>query len=554
MDRSAIRQRIKKLRDDGIHWNEWNKETYNILGIKPLSEKHKRSFPNPFPVALVSLFSVENIGIRYLYAFLREAGYDVDLIFLKEYATNNFEMPSDAELELLFERFRQRGYQLIGLGARSGYIKFCVELTERIHQKLDVPVVWGGTVGTVTPELCIQGGADYAVQHEGEAATAGLIRCLATGKDPRELPNLWWGDENGEPIGNEPDSLIPTLDALPIQDLEDENKCFIEFGKLTEGDPWRNLVKYETLTARGCPYKCTFCINSQLVKLEKGLGKLVRGASVEKVMRELEYAMAKLPHMKSIFFADEVFGTGMAWMRDFAREYPQRVALPFEVAIDPRALNEEKVRLLVEAGMAELNVGIQAGSERIRTELFDRPVSDQTLLEVARWMKANKVFTRYDIIADNPWETAEDKRRTLDILLQLPRPFILNIYSMNWFPKTVLTEKALEEGIIDENQVAGQSEKSLTQFTVSFDYPRTKEDMFWNALYSMTSKPFIPKSLIQVLARMAILKRYPRPLVMFARMSSLVRVFCAGLLLLWQGRIGLDTARRFSKSLGSINR
>ncbi len=554
MDRTAIKERVRKLRNDGIEWKSWNEQTYEILGAEPLSNKYRRSFEKPFPIALISLFSVENIGIRYLYAFLKEAGYDVDLIFLKEFATNSFQMPSEAELELLFERFRERDYQLIGLGARSGYMKFCVELTERIHNELEVPVVWGGTVGTVTPELCIQGGADYAIRHEGEAATAQLITCLATDGDPSTISNIWYRGGNGEPVGNNLENLIPSLDVLPMQDLEDDNKCFIEFGKLTEGDPWRDLVKFETLTARGCPYKCSFCIHSQLVKLEKGLGKSVRGASVEKIMRELEYAMAKLPSMRSIFFVDEVFGTGMPWTREFAKVYPERVALPFEVAIDPRALNDEKVGLLIRSGMAELNMGIQTGSEKLRAELFDRPVSDEKLLGVAHLMKKNKVFTRYDIIVDNPWETTEDKRKTLDVLLQLPHPFILNMFSLNWFPKTGLTERAIEEGVIDDSQVAGQSEKSLTQFAVSFDYPRSKEDMFWNALFSMTSKSFIPRWFIRALARTTLVKEYPRIAVAVARTSSLVRLFFAGIRLLWEGRIGLDTARKYSRSVRSITR
>src|SRR5690606_4553422 len=160
---------------------------------------------------------------------------------------------------------------------------------------------------------------------------------------------------------------------------------------------------------------------------------------------------------KSIFFFDEVFGTGKGWTQTFSEQYPERVCMPFELAIDPRALTDEKVAHLVNCGLAELNMGIQSGSERTRKELFDRPVKDERILEVANLMKKYGVFTRYDIIVDNPWETQEDKRRTLDVLLQLPHPFILNMFSLNWFPKTVLTERALGEGVIDDSQVAGNS-------------------------------------------------------------------------------------------------
>jgi anaerobic magnesium-protoporphyrin IX monomethyl ester cyclase len=552
--RKRSKQVAAEWRAKKLDWETWNAQTYEATGAEPMSQQYKRDFDHPYPIALISLFTIESLGIRALYPFLREAGHDVDLIFLKEYATNHFEMPTEHELQLLFDLIKKRGYKVIGIGARSGYIKFCCELTARIHEETGATVVWGGTVGTVTPDLCIKGGADYAIQDEGEVALAELINCLATDKDPRHIYNLWYKGEDGEPVGNPLRNLIPSLDVLPIQDLEDNNKYFIEWNKLTQGDPWRNVIKFETITARGCPYKCSFCIHSQLVKLEKGLGKSVRGASVEKVTRELEYALNKLPNMKSIFFADEVFGTGSAWTTEFGEVYPHRIGLPFELAIDPRALTDIKVAALVKAGLAELNMGIQAGSEKIRAELFDRPVSDTKLLEVASLMKKHKVFTRYDIIVDNPWETSADKRKTLDILLQLPHPFILNMFSLNWFPKTGLTERALNDGIIDDSQVAGESEKSLTQFTVSYDYDRPKEDTLWNALYAMTSKSFVPRSFIRMLAVLPLARRYPVIAVVCARVSTLTRLAYDSFFLFLQGRIDLNTVRRFRKSVSGITR
>ena len=553
--RAKAKQICKKLRSlENVNWADWNAETYQLLDVEPLSKQYRRDFDKPYPIALISLFSVENIGIRYLYAFLKEAGFDVDLIFLKGYALNHYRMPTEKELQLLFDLFRQRGYKLIGFGARSAYIKFGVELTDRIHDELDVPVVWGGTVGTVTPELCIAGGADFCVQDEAETAMSRLINCLAKGEDWHDIENLWYPGEDGEPKGNPLRQLIPTLDVLPMQDLEDDHKYFIEHDEITEGDPWRDVVKFETLTARGCPYKCSFCIHSQLVTLEKGLGKSVRGASVEKIMRELEYAVNKLPNMKSIFFTDEVFGTGTPWVREFARVYPERINLLFELCIDPRALSDEKVGLLVKSGLAELNMGLQAGSEKIRAELFDRPVSTKRMLEVANLMKKHGVFTRYDIIVDNPWENSDDKRATLDMLLQLPHPFILNMYSLNWFPKTTLTERAIAEGVIDDAQVSGQSDKTLRQMVVSYDFPRSKEDTFWNALYNLSSKWMVPRSFIRFLADLSWLKEHPRSAVALARGFTILRLCIDCTVMLWQGRLSFAYIRRMLPSLGSITR
>jgi radical SAM superfamily enzyme YgiQ (UPF0313 family) len=537
-----------------ITWESWNKETYERVGKEPLSNQYRRTFKNEYRFAIISLFSVENIGTRLLYAFLKEAGYDVDLIFLKGHAVNNWKMPSDKEIQLLIDLLKERNIKVAGLALRSSYLKFGCDLTKRIHDDLDIPVIWGGTAPTVTPELCIKGGADYAINNEGEEAISELLTAMATGQDTTHIENLWYKGEDGEPVGNPNRPLLVDLDVLPVQNLEDDDKFFIEKDTLTPGDPWRDIARFETLTARGCPYVCSFCIHSYLKDLNKGLGKAVNGCSVEHVIREIEYAKAKLPKMTCIFFCDEVFGTGMQWTRDFVPLYKERVGLPFDVAIEPRALNDEKVELLKDAGLHELNMGIQSGSEKVRRELYDRPMTDKKLFAIAALMKKHNIFTRYDIIVDSPFESREDKRKTLDILLQLPRPFILNMFSLNYFPAAKLTEKALELGYITDDQVEGSTEKCLRQFSVSFDYPRSKEDMMWNALYAMSSKWFIPRPLLRLAANWDWFKRHPKPLVVTARLSSMIRLFAHGTSLLIRGRITFADVYRYAGSVGSIIR
>jgi radical SAM superfamily enzyme YgiQ (UPF0313 family) len=397
------------------------------------------------------------------------------------------------------------------------------------------------------------GGADYAVCGEGEEAMAELVTALATGTDARNIANVWYKGAD-RPIGNPLRPLIANLDSLPIPDLNDENKFYVEFGRLQGGDPWRNYVRYELMASRGCPYSCTFCSNSVFHDIYRDLGRFVRLRSVEHVMRELEYANTMLPNLNVLFFVDEVFGLSLEWLQDFKEAYLRRIRLPFECLTDPRSITEEKVRLLKDSGVAELNIGIQAGSDKVRRELFNRYVSDEQILGIARLAKKYGIFVRYDIIADNPFESRGDKRATLDILMRLPKPFILNLYSLNHFPRTKLTELALNKGIIGKEEVAGRSERCLRQLTVSFDFPRPREDQCWNALFSMASKPFIPRALLRLIANSEWFKRHPQPVVVLARMSSLIRIVFDGTLLLLQGRIDVAWVRRFARSTGSIHR
>src|SRR5258707_462637 len=69
------------------------------------------------------------------------------------------------------------------------------------------------------------------------------------------IPNLWWRDERGGLVRGPNAAFIQDLDALPFWDKE----------------LWEDAVpiglSYLTMTARGCPYRCTFCFNNFFAKL-----------------------------------------------------------------------------------------------------------------------------------------------------------------------------------------------------------------------------------------------------------------------------------------------
>jgi len=325
-------------------------------GTEPLASRHKRRYEHSWRVAIVSLFSFESIGARAVYSFLKECAYDADLVFLKEHALNRFDMPSERERRLFIDLLKERDIKAVALSVRSPYLSFAVDITKQIHDELDVPVIWGGTAATVTPDLCILGGADYAICGEAEEAMAELVRALATSADPRDTANVWYRGPDGA-VGNPLRPLVSDLDSLPIPDLAEENKFYVEFGRVHEGDPWRNFVRYELMASRGCPYNCTFCSNSVFHGLYSGLGRFVRVRSVEHVMRELENAKQMRPKMNFVLFLDEVFGITVEWLREFRDAYPRRIGLGFDSLTDPRSITDEKMGLLKEAGLGELTVG-----------------------------------------------------------------------------------------------------------------------------------------------------------------------------------------------------
>ena len=139
-------------------------------------------------------------------------------------------------------------------------------------------------------------------------------------------------------------------------------------------------------------------------------------------------------------------------IKEFSKKYKERIGLPLWITgATPTTLTKEKLSSLVDAGLVELRMGIQSASENGK-KLYGRPHSNHKVANAVKMVNEHrdKVKASYDIILDNPWETDEDLIETVMFLSKLPTPFILNLFSLVYFPETELYIKAKKEGIIKD--------------------------------------------------------------------------------------------------------
>ena len=182
-------------------------------------------------------------------------------------------------------------------------------------------------------------------------------------------------------------------------------------------------------------------------------------------------------------------------------------------------------------------MGLQSGSKKELKEVYGRDTPNQQILNFARLAKDLGIEVVYDLIWDNPLSTRQDKKEMLNMLLQIPRPFKIYMYSLTHFPKTALTSELLDSGKIKPQEVEGRATKSFRQFRLSLWYPRPKEELFWISLSSLTSKTFIPKFLIRFLSRRPYLKRKPAPLKWLAFTCDFLKASGMAIVMLFQGEL-----------------
>ncbi len=455
---------------------------------------------------------INAFGIRILSSVLKERGIHTNIVFLpggvehlKFDASYIYEYPA-AVLDQIADICSDA--DLVGFSFMSQYFDRVVQLTRHLKSHIRTPIVWGGVHPTYRPEQALDY-CDVVCIGEGETALTRIADRIERGADYRDVANCCVR-RDGRMVKNPALPLIEDLDALPFVDYDladhyiydplkkavfrmDPSIMKANFLKMAYfGD--RHIYTYRTMTSRGCPHKCAYCASSAMGKL--------RRRSIDNVIDELKVILNRFDYVGLIsFFDDTFFAAPAGYFEEFRDKYKREINLPFHAQCSPTTLDETKMALVSDAGLYHTEMGIQTGSKRIQ-QIYNRTVPNEKVLAVADILdkyRSSMMPPIYHIILDNPWETAADVRKSLDLLLNLPGRFILNISSLVLYPGTRLNERARAEGVLTDeiNEV----------YRRPFTYPKAT---YLNYLIYLTGIHQVPRRLIRFLGRDVFVKLFHR--------------------------------------------
>ncbi|MEW6556587.1 MAG: radical SAM protein [Elusimicrobiota bacterium] len=475
-------------------------------------------------IVIITLYQYGAFGSMVLSDVLKSTNHSVFNIFFKKDKTNVMELPTEKEKKLLVDLIKDINPELIGISTRSTFFPVAKDITLKLRENVRSPIIWGGVHPTICPEECIQV-ADMICVGEGEKVVIELADGLANKQDTSKIKGLWL-KKNGSVIQNEPQMLLQDLDELPLPSFDEKDTYSIENNCIQEGEPYYNdnLIHYNFMTGRGCPFHCNFCSNSILKNIFENKGPYIRQRTVQNVIEELKLAKKRFKKLRSVSSNDEIFVLNKEWLKEFCKQYKSEINLPFHCDIYPTFINEDIIKMLVDAGLRTITVGIQSGSEQIREHCYGRKTSEVELKKKAEILKKFHIFPSYDLIFDNPIETENDIKNTLLFMLGLPRPFRINMYSLQYHPKTQLTETFLQQKIILPDDIDGASVKGFNQWHVNFDSETQKQELvFLYKLFELLSSfinlskknpgrviSVFPRWLIRLIEKNNYFRKYPQ--------------------------------------------
>ena len=454
-------------------------------------------------MALIS-FLTNSINTRLLSSYLKENGFEATCYFCP--------VPFNAQnIQALVEHLRDRRISLVGISLVTDDYYSAVVVTDAVKKELGIPVIWGGAHVNVRPDECLRH-ADMICRGEGEEALLELVRKMAeTGAIDTSIKNIWFKD-NDAVIQNELRGLEENLDKYPFPDFDVGSQFVMEGSGFIPLNEKHLKGEYSIMTSRGCPYSCRYCYNNYRRQHYMGKGRYLRARTIDNVIEELSQAKQVFKNLRTINFWDDSFvARSMKDFETFNVRYRAEINLPFFALIEPMAFNHSKIKLLRDCGLSHLQVGIQTGSERINREIYNRQVSNKNVIEMARTLKELGITVIYDIIFNNPYETQEDVRETIKLLLSFPKPINVQGYNLIFYPGTALTERALKDGYISvksevedfstiegkaDSPIAMQGSAKVSSRFYSINYS-SKDKEYLNTVITQFAYRFVPHTLIR---------------------------------------------------------
>ena len=405
-------------------------------------DPHERAVMKPYPP----------LGLLYISSHLKARGFDVTVFDTTFHSRETF-----------IDFIRSRRPPVVGIYANLLTRRRVLDLI-RLCKQEGCLVVLGGPEPANYAEEYLTRGADVVVVGEGELTLEELLPHLARRgpTDMRHIRGIVYREEDGQLVRTEPRPYIQDLDAQPFPDREAID--IHEYLRV-----WRThhgMGSVSLITARGCPYTCTWCSHAVF-------GYTHRRRSPQNVADEVELILeAYRPDM--LWYADDVFTIHPRWFFAYAEELKRRgIRVPFETISREDRLNEAIIRTLAEMGCIRLWIGSESGSQRV-LDAMQRRTDAARVREMVHLLHRYGIEVGMFIMLGYEGEEISDIEATIQHLKEAnPDVFLTTVaYPIKGTPyyeqvaDRIIPLKPWEEGSDRDLTVAGRHSRRFYGFAI----------------------------------------------------------------------------------------
>ncbi len=352
------------------------------------------------------------------------------------------------EMNKLINLLKEFKPDAIGFSSLSNSMTLCADMTAELRKHFNVPFLWGGTGPTLEPDRSMES-ADLVCVGEGEEVIVEIGDRLDRGESLNGIAGTWSRLPDGS-IEKNPKRPVSDLEKIAVPNWDDKHYAFINgpffFHPFKAGSRLED-TSYQIMTQRGCPFSCSFCVES-VYQRDFGKKDSLRRMSPQKAIRELVHARDVLGYT-SVTFMDDVFTVNPRWLDEFLPLYKEKVGLPFFCYTYPTTHTPELLRKLKDAGCMAMAMGVQSGSERILHDVYERKTNIARIVKSAQDIVDSGIHATFDMIPMTQFDREEDLQSTFELLLQIPKEMDASFWGeMAYFPNYPIMDKFKDEQLL----------------------------------------------------------------------------------------------------------
>jgi radical SAM superfamily enzyme YgiQ (UPF0313 family) len=297
---------------------------------------------------------------------------------------------------------------LIGLSGFTKDYQHLEKLFGAIKQKCNARIIVGGIHATVSPEdffLKEDSPFDTAVVGDGEIPLTRLIEAEKKGISSREeIPGLVFR-KGKNLVRTPPQTVFPPLHDMPVLPY---HKLDMDFYLRPQQFLLRSiyLSAVHVFTARGCPYRCTFCANSR---------KKVNFRPVDAVIKEIRH-LKETYDIDGFYIHDDTFTIKSERVIEFCEKLMD-LKYRFVWGMEGRVnqIPGNVFRAVKKSECIQIDYGVESGSQEALNRM-KKGIMVKDTEDIFRRCRSGKMRTYANILINTPEETEEDVRKTNELM------------------------------------------------------------------------------------------------------------------------------------------
>lgn len=335
------------------------------------------------------------------------------------------------EYDLHIRRFRP---DIVGITSMTSAFELAKEAA-RAAKRWDCATMIGGTHITLVPENLTED-MDVGVIGEGEQAIVELVDHWVRHDGSwdkealRSTLGLVFRDDDGRLVKTADRPKIPRLDDLPFSARDILDKAHHPY----------------VMTARGCPYKCTFCSSSFY-------WNTLRSVSPEYAVAEMEQVVNE-SGCEELWIMDDLFIANRRRVQQIAGLFRERgLHRRVRVIVAGAKVNhisEELLDALQAMNVTTMAYGIESGNEKSLKYLKGDMNTMEDNIRAIKMTRRRGMITYGYMIVGQPTETWDDAMETM----RFAREHLDEWYRVSLvtpLPGTPIWQVAKNKGLVHEN-------------------------------------------------------------------------------------------------------